>query len=193
MIVPMPKAEYVCPRCKKLFYRGKNRSKVYKFCSRTCANVWRNDTKAPLTDEEKIANSKRYWKRKFADPNFMENRRNLNQKAHRRIRVAAMMAYGGLSCSCNHHGEPCGPHPVEFLSIDHIGGDGKKNGDKGGLPLCRKLRRLGYPTGYRVLCHNCNSALGFYGHCPMSDTEIQQRWKTSPGNKKVRVQNQRQQ
>jgi hypothetical protein len=40
-----------------------------------------------------------------------------------------------------------------------------------------------------VLCHNCNSALGFHGHCPMSDTEFQQRWKTSPGHKKIRVQN----
>jgi hypothetical protein len=28
------------------------------------------------------------------------------------------------------------------------------------------LARQGYPPGYRVLCHNCNSAYGYYGHCP---------------------------
>ncbi len=24
----------------------------------------------------------------------------------------------------------------------------------------------GYPTGFRVLCHNCNCALAYYGSCP---------------------------
>jgi len=28
------------------------------------------------------------------------------------------------------------------------------------------LRRLGYPDGFRVLCHNCNMAYGFYKTCP---------------------------
>jgi hypothetical protein len=28
------------------------------------------------------------------------------------------------------------------------------------------LRQNSYPTGYRVLCHNCNFALGHYGYCP---------------------------
>ena len=175
IIAPMPKTEYICPRCKNSFYRGKNKSKVYKFCSRACANIWRNETKEPLTDEEKIANSKRYWKRKFSDQNFMENRRKLTNRAHKRTRIEAMMAYGGLTCSCNHRGKPCGPHPFEFLAIDHINGEGKDKKAKYGHKLIQKLRSLGYPPGFRVLCHNCNSALGFHGFCPMSDTETQQR------------------
>jgi hypothetical protein len=28
------------------------------------------------------------------------------------------------------------------------------------------LARNGFPDGYRVLCHNCNMALGQYGYCP---------------------------
>jgi hypothetical protein len=28
------------------------------------------------------------------------------------------------------------------------------------------LKRNNYPTGFRVLCHNCNLAIGFYGYCP---------------------------
>jgi hypothetical protein len=28
------------------------------------------------------------------------------------------------------------------------------------------LKRNGYPKGFRVLCHNCNSARGLYGYCP---------------------------
>lgn len=28
------------------------------------------------------------------------------------------------------------------------------------------LSKHGLPTGFRVLCHNCNSAHGYYGYCP---------------------------
>jgi hypothetical protein len=28
------------------------------------------------------------------------------------------------------------------------------------------LRTHGYPSGFRVLCHNCNFSFGHYGYCP---------------------------
>ena len=34
--------------------------------------------------------------------------------------------------------------------------------------LYKILRARGFPLGYRVLCHNCNLARGFYGYCPHS-------------------------
>lgn len=37
---------------------------------------------------------------------------------------------------------------------------------RGGTDFYRKLKQLGFPSGYRVLCHNCNQAIGFYGRCP---------------------------
>jgi hypothetical protein len=28
------------------------------------------------------------------------------------------------------------------------------------------LIRNNFPEGYRVLCHNCNQSLGYFGYCP---------------------------
>jgi hypothetical protein len=36
----------------------------------------------------------------------------------------------------------------------------------GGRAFYRWLKNNGYPSGYRVLCMNCNSALGLRGYCP---------------------------
>ena len=55
----------------------------------------------------------------------------------------------------------------EFLAIDHINGGGNKHrkelkNDK----LPGWLAKNNFPEGFRILCHNCNMALGFYGFCP---------------------------
>lgn len=67
-------------------------------------------------------------------------------------------------CAC------CKETEMKFLAIDHInGGGGKERREtksKGGQKTYRLLRKNKYPTGYQVLCHNCNMAKGFYGKCP---------------------------
>jgi hypothetical protein len=58
---------------------------------------------------------------------------------------------------------------LEFLAIDHINGRGRAERGKMGRygdSLYKWLRKEGYPEGYRVLCHNCDGALGWYGYCP---------------------------
>jgi hypothetical protein len=39
-------------------------------------------------------------------------------------------------------------------------------GTTGGGRIINWIHSNGFPEGFRVLCHNCNSALGYYGHCP---------------------------
>lgn len=101
-----------------------------------------------------------------------QNRDKVNaqvRKGLRELRMAALAAYGGR-CAC------CGEDTPEFLAIDHVNGDGAehrktlaKSGRGGaGTPTYRWLKRNGYPEGFRVLCHNCNIAIGFYGACPHS-------------------------
>lgn len=80
-------------------------------------------------------------------------------------RLEALKHYGGdpPRCAC------CGEAHIEFLSIDHVGGGGcahRKIIKRAGSAFCLWLRQRGYPRGYRVLCHNCNQAIGFYGACP---------------------------
>jgi hypothetical protein len=87
------------------------------------------------------------------------------QRVRRREKLAVLRAYGGdpPKCSC------CGEDKYEFLVIDHVNGGGTQHRSE----VCRTARefygwliRSGFPSGLRVLCHNCNAALGLYGYCP---------------------------
>ncbi len=108
------------------------------------------------------------------NPEFIEHRRLYSQKWHQRnrdrinARVAAnhrkqrercLEAYGGV-CSC------CGEARYEFLAIDHINGGGGKHRREIGNKITRWLIANDFPPGFRVLCHNCNQAIGHYGYCP---------------------------
>ena len=77
----------------------------------------------------------------------------------------------------NHYsnGEPkcecCGETCLPYLVLDHVVGGArawvKRMGFGGHGPnIYLWLRRNKFPPGYRVLCHNCNSAYGYYGYCP---------------------------
>jgi hypothetical protein len=79
------------------------------------------------------------------------------------IRRAVIKHYsnGKNCCDC------CGETMYEFLSIDHINGGGNRHKRE------RSIKRLSdwlyhhdFPDGFRVLCHNCNQAIGYYGYCP---------------------------
>jgi hypothetical protein len=68
---------------------------------------------------------------------------------------------GTMSCAC------CGENHYEFLAIDHINGGGDSmRKELGHGNIGRVLKARGFPLGYRILCHNCNMAIGFYGYCP---------------------------
>jgi len=80
---------------------------------------------------------------------------------HRKIRLLVLEHYGESRCAC------CGESRIEFLAIDHINGGGyKHHKERKWESISLWLFRRGFPEGYRVLCHNCNMALGFYGYCP---------------------------
>jgi len=82
------------------------------------------------------------------------------REATRRVKQEILSHYGG-KCVC------CGETTFEFLCIDHINGGGTAHRKEvgSGTPFYRWLRKT-YPSGYQVLCHNCNQAKGFYGSCP---------------------------
>lgn len=82
------------------------------------------------------------------------------------LKRTVLEQYGGVRCVC------CGESHMECLSVDHIDGKGAehRNGDKGARNLYVWLRANRYPTGYRVLCHGCNFAIGHFGSCPHSGT-----------------------
>ncbi len=87
-----------------------------------------------------------------------------------RLRMQVLRHYGGdnLACAC------CGEWRLPFLALDHIDGGGKEHRKALGpnastYTMYRWIVNNSYPGGFRVLCHNCNCALGFYGRCPHDD------------------------
>lgn len=77
----------------------------------------------------------------------------------RRARLKAITHYGG-KCIC------CGETEIKFLSIDHIDGGGGKHRKIIGTNSSMWVIRNNFPSGFQILCHNCNMAKGIYGECP---------------------------
>lgn len=99
------------------------------------------------------------WNAQHREQNIAAGRRD-----RRRLRAALLQHYGGCrpKCAC------CGERHAEFLTLDHVngGGNAERRLRGGTTPLWRWLRQKGFPSGYQVLCHNCNAAKHIYGSCP---------------------------
>lgn len=79
-----------------------------------------------------------------------------------RLLVLGHYSNGTMVCACCNETEVC------FLSIDHINGGGcaHRKAIGGGGSTYAWLKKNKFPSGFQVLCHNCNLAKGFYGRCP---------------------------
>lgn len=104
---------------------------------------------------------------KSCDYSYIKDYVNKNREKHNKSivkyrtnkRNTVLSFYGGV-CNC------CGEARREFLCIDHVDGLNKKSLTDSGDKLVNRLVRENFPTGYAILCHNCNMSLGFYGYCP---------------------------
>ncbi|KKM86751.1 hypothetical protein LCGC14_1275790, partial [marine sediment metagenome] len=93
-------------------------------------------------------------------PKLSDEALQANRKRQRELlRREALAAYGN-KCQC------CGETDHRFLSIDHINGGGNQHKKITHGNTCRWLRRNNFPSGFQVLCYNCNCAKGIFGHCP---------------------------
>lgn len=105
----------------------------------------------------------KYNKRQNIYWNTPENKVKISrQKAIRRenIRREVVEHYGG-KCAC------CGEKEFRFMAIDHINGGGAQHRKSLGVTsiIPSWFKKNNYPPGFRILCHNCNMALGAYGVC----------------------------
>jgi len=101
-------------------------------------------------------------------PLIQERCRATSRALYARVREQVVQAYGG-KCAC------CSEQRREFLAIDHKNGGGNKHRAMAGgygLPFLLWLCRNGFPNECRLLCHNCNMALGIYGYCPHENPPI---------------------
>ena len=131
-------------------YREKNREAVNarmqkwreenRDLARQHARNWRN---------RKIANA--------SEDELAEIRAKESEKSKRnqdRCRQEVYAAYGGYKCNC------CGETEKMFLSIDHVHNDGAamkkaKLYSGNGTGFYQWLRKNKFPSGFQVLCMNC--------------------------------------
>ena len=96
--------------------------------------------------------------------------RRRNRKRLQRAKREVLMHYGNCRCAC------CGETQMEFLSIDHMNGGGRRHRSDFGIGnMYVWLRKHNFPDGYQVLCMNCNFAKGRFGRCPHEDSRIDNR------------------
>lgn len=124
------------------FYKGKSRPSHFRLC-KVCFNL------------SQTSNKSRYYQENL--DYFSEKRKQYSVKT----KLDVVNAYGRY-CSC------CGEGRIEFLCIDHINGGGaeERRVIGRGHSFYRHLIKSEFPSGYRVLCHNCNFSLGKFGYCP---------------------------
>lgn len=86
-------------------------------------------------------------------------------------RSQVLKHYGGTppKCAC------CGEANKLFLSVDHVTplkdawsqtASGTWARKDTGNNLCRRLYKEHFPSGYQILCYNCNHAKGVNRECP---------------------------
>jgi hypothetical protein len=97
---------------------------------------------------------------------------NLKSKQERNFKNKTLVlnhySNGTMKCEC------CGESHEEFLTIDHINGGGNKHRAEiaaksrsgGGSVTYKWLIKNKFPSGFRVLCSNCNTSYGRLGYCP---------------------------
>ncbi len=104
------------------------------------------------------------WKK-----NNPEKHKEQHRRYTQRLRARVLAKYGS-GCAC------CGEARLAFLTIDHIDGGGNKHrkeltGSGSGEHLYRWLRDNNYPSGFQVLCWNCNCGRSLNGGvCPHAES-----------------------
>lgn len=121
-------------------YYQRNRATILAHCKR------RRDGRNPEQYEAHLAYQRQWLKhnktRQYA----------LGKERRARLKDEVFIAYGGWRCAC------CGEDERIFLTLDHINNNGAEERRKVGQTyrLFSWLRRQKFPSGYQVLCFNCN-------------------------------------
>lgn len=143
-----------CPKCQRElpltpenFHRNNRIARGFHSYCRTCRNEARKNWSDGDKEKRRLECKFRKRERSYA------------------LRMRILSHYGGTPprCAC------CGETRYEFMAIDHVNGGGSKHSksiSSNREGLYRWIVNNNFPPMFRVLCHNCNMAIGFYGECP---------------------------
>ena len=131
------------------YNRKKYRENPQKYIDRK--NKWKRD------NYEKYLATRRKWHQKNS---VKEKSKDVKRNYERRKKVLEYYSNGKLECAC------CGEKIYEFLTINHINGGGTKQRKLTKKPLVDYIFINNFPSGYNILCYNCNCGMSNKGVCP---------------------------
>ena len=139
--------------------KAKERASSPKYKAKGSAYQKKRYATDPEFKEKQYAYMKKYQKKRL-EPDGVNGQAKAKVFAH----YSKVVSNSDIPiCAC------CGYSDLRFLSVDHI--DGRKNlsvkeKKLGGSNLWKYLIKTGLPSGYQILCHNCNIAKGQGKYCP---------------------------
>ena len=180
MLGSMEKPIHFCSRCgKRRPVKGRKRCSLCQAAAReydrkkkasTPAGICRRCGQQPSTAgylqctdcRSAGARGMREWRQRTGD-----YRNSYQRKRNRKRRELVINHYGG-QCAC------CGEKTFEFLAVDHVkgGGDAHRMKVGSGSNMIEWVIKNDFPPIFQILCHNCNQAIGYYGHCPHETREV---------------------
>lgn len=116
--------------------------------------------KVPRSDPSYGTQYKRLYRKRNPAYRKRENEKNKERHAKRRLTV---LEHYGMKCVC------CGETHQEFLTIDHINGDGGKQRNQikqQANNVFAWIIKHKFPKDLQVICRNCHTAKHWYGGCP---------------------------
>ncbi len=95
------------------------------------------------------------------NPSLLKKKHLKEKRYYQKLKDRAFDVYGGYICAC------CGETEKLFLTIDHVNGGGTEHSKTIGRgKLYFWLRQNNYPTGFQILCMNCQFGKYIDGLCP---------------------------
>lgn len=124
---------------------------------RACKNAYLRKYRSSRSDQCAAYESARNPEKRRAQHRQSHHRRrdkilakNHERTIKRKIRVLAHYSNGSMACA------QCDRSRLYSLAIDHVN-DMNRKGPDGGTKLYLWLEKNGFPDGFQVLCHNCNT------------------------------------
>jgi len=146
---PKKAVDYWCNDCRRDYAKDAYRKKVALMTEaelavhRAKVNERQNRRRKNFIDVLPASERQAFYKRINAG----------NKQRRDAVRDDVYAAYGGYRCAC------CGETERHFLSIDHVNNDGAVHKRDcrlaTGEQVYRWIKRNGFPSGFQVLCMNC--------------------------------------
>lgn len=131
-------------------------------CSKSTSWNSKTDRSHTLCDEHRKRHAEANRKCYQNGGNRRRDRKYDVEYKRRKVKVAKKLLFSvyGDKCKC------CNESEEKFLTLDHVKGDGKKDRTKIQYKIYEDAARANDPSRFRILCMNCNWAIGKYGECP---------------------------